>query len=260
MDELRNTPQKTDQFSHIFDQRTVRTNPFGENRSAERAYQRAERLSVALHLLTNHIPSSEPVRIAVRENALLLVENTLSIRDELRAPESSKLASLRSLIRHLISLNRVLMASGFISGQNAIVIIEALDELGNLLISYQRSAFSENISLSREDLIDIGSAIGRVGQGKYVKDIKDKILLKDTIAQKDSTDVAFTNGRSETNLRREQVIGTLRTGGELGIRQIASYLPEYGEKTIQRELVRLIAEGKVKKLGLKRWSRYSLVS
>jgi hypothetical protein len=60
------------------------------------------------------------------------------------------------------------------------------------------------------------------------------------------------------SLRSQTILDILRTGGSLGIKDIAANLPEYGEKTIQRELVTLVSQGKVKKLGLKRWSRYSI--
>jgi hypothetical protein len=52
----------------------------------------------------------------------------------------------------------------------------------------------------------------------------------------------------------------LRVGGALGIKDIAANLPEYREKMIQRELLDLAAKGRIRKIGLKRWSKYSLVA
>jgi DNA-binding HxlR family transcriptional regulator len=51
----------------------------------------------------------------------------------------------------------------------------------------------------------------------------------------------------------------LRSQGELGIKDVVSNLPEYSEKMIQRELAELVAAGRVKKTGLKRWSRYTYI-
>ena len=89
---------------------------------------------------------------------------------------------------------------------------------------------------------------------KYTKVIKDRASIKDTSGVSDN--VSFRKG---LHVREESIIGVLRSGGELGIRDIAANLPEYSEKMIQRHLVDLIEAGKVKKVGLKRWSRYSLI-
>ena len=51
----------------------------------------------------------------------------------------------------------------------------------------------------------------------------------------------------------------LRAGTDFNIRDIAANLPEYSEKTIQREIATLVERGLVRRTGLKRWSRYSIV-
>jgi len=255
MDSQKDIPTP-DHLSRFFDDHAVKTNPFGENRSAERVYRRTERLCAALHLLTNHIPINEPLRESVRENALKLLQHILSIRDEMRAPESAKLSSLRSLIRHLISLVRMLTVSGFASLQNGSVVVEALDELGNFLSASQRSALSESISLTREDFIDVHSPIVRKTVIRPIQTVKDAGSVKDKVTSSESV---IENASQSVTLRQESILEVLRSGGELGIRDIASNLPEYSEKMIQRELLELVARGRVKKSGLKRWSRYSRV-
>ena len=62
--------QKSNPLVRFFDKQTVRTNPFGANQSADRAYRRAERLVAALFLVTNHISADEPIRVSIRSGAL----------------------------------------------------------------------------------------------------------------------------------------------------------------------------------------------
>ena len=126
--------------------------------------------------------------------------------------------------------------------------IEGLDELGNFLNVSQNSALSEAYSLSQEGLLDI-----REGSVKDTVTIKDRTTVKDISTVSDK--VSDNRG---PNVREESILAVLRSGGELGIRDIASSLPEYSEKMIQRHLVALIGLGRVKKAGLKRWSRYSI--
>src|SRR3989344_2619780 len=244
--DIQKDTQRQSQLARFFDRHSVRTNPFGANQSADRAYRRSERIVAALFLVTNHIPPTESLRSSVRTQALLILENVLSLRDEMRTT-GENVAKTRASIRHLISLVRLLAVSGFVSGQNTNTVVEGLDELGNFLTASANSPLSESVSLSHEDLLDI--------HGGTIKDIKDMTPVKDIRNVSDK--VASGGGLS---VREQSIFSVLRAGGELGIRDIASNLPEYSEKMIQRELVALVAAGRVKKTGLKRWSRYSIAS
>src|SRR3989338_10963399 len=87
----------------------VRTDPFGENRSGERVYRRAERLVAALFLLTKHIPSNEPLRIELHRIATSVLPQILALRDDMRATRSIKQTELQATIRLLISLLKLLL-------------------------------------------------------------------------------------------------------------------------------------------------------
>ena len=265
MDEIRDI-KKTDQLSRFLDGHLVRTNPFGRNATGEKAYRRAERLVAALHLLTAHISWDEPVRQMIRKTGLQLLANVLLQRDEMRIPGSSKSRNTQSSLREIISLMRMLTISGFVSVQNAEVVIEALDELGNFFTVSQKTPLSETVSLVREDLFGTGhlpQARNPASRGApqaqtgvvRLTDKENKQSFKDSVKDK------IADRRSLTGIspRAQFVLDTLRSHGELGIRDISSQLSEYSEKMIQRELAALVRDGKVKKAGLKRWSKYSLV-
>lgn len=239
--------QKSNPLVRFFDKQTVRTNPFGTNQSADRAYRRAERLVAALFLVTNHIPADEPIRVSIRSGSLRLLEDVLALRNEMRT-ESEHVIACRASIRNEISLVRVLAVAGFLSIQNANTMSAGLDELGAFLSASQGSPLSDMYALSHESLLDI-----REGHIKDAHSIKDKANVKDISETSDTPSL-----KKGIHVREEAVVAVLRSGGELGIRDIAANLPEYSEKMIQRHLVDLIAMGRVKKSGLKRWSRYSV--
>lgn len=58
--------------------------------------------------------------------------------------------------------------------------------------------------------------------------------------------------------RGEEVLDVLRTLGKASIKDIAIRIRGVSEKTVQRELSRLVLIGKVKKEGERRWSTYSI--
>lgn len=259
MDEIKDT-QKTDSISQFVDGQNVRTNPFGDNRAGDRAYRRAERISAALYLLTNHVANTEPVRSSVRSLSLLLLNEILLMRDEMRSPQSSGVRALQGHIRQLISYVRVLSVSGFISVPNASTMIEALDELGNFLTVSQKSSLAESFSVSREGLLDVHGGYTPKAQ-KSTKDIRDTQGIKDKTLVSDTTlSVTASVDNGPIKVRALSIIEILKVSGTLGIRDISSNLPEYSEKMIQRELLDLVSQGKVRKTGLKRWSRYGLAT
>ena len=251
--------QKTDSISRFMDGHSVRTNPFGENRAGDRAYRRAERIASAIHLLTNHIDSDEPVGSAIRAGAVDLLQQMLRMKDEMRAPQSAFLMAVQARIRHLISLVRILTISGYISIQNATTMVEALDELGNFMSAAQRSILSESFSVSRDDLLDVRTT-APARASRTIKDIKDTGIATDeqsvssVTVVSDSTD--YTKGH--ITVRAQSILDVLQSGGVMGIKDICSNLPEYSEKMVQRELLGLVDAGRVHKSGLKRWSRYTI--
>ena len=235
----------------ILDSHVIKTNPFGANVAGDNSYKRAERISAALHLMTNHVPDTEPLRTTIRQRGLELLNLILELRAGFRAPASEKGQAALAEIRVLVSHVRLLAVAGYISAQNSSVIAEALDELGSLLTASQRSSLSEQVSISRDDLTPAIYESPRPDRSVN-KPVKRTIesFVKDT-----STSIPH----DESTARTGQIMDILRLGGTLGIKDISANLPQYSEKMIQRELALLVTSGRVQKAGEKRWSRYKVM-
>ena len=59
--------------------------------------------------------------------------------------------------------------------------------------------------------------------------------------------------------RRSLILKTIREKGEVGVNDVANGIKGVGGKTIQRELLAMVAEGVLRKQGERRWTRYSIV-
>lgn len=246
-----NEHQNPKSISRFFETSDRHADPFGANRSYDRAYRRAERIVGAIFLATKHVPNTEPLSISARAAATRILELLVSFQGEVGDADSAYSVSIRATVRYLISLLRMLTVSGSVSMKNTTVLIGALDELCSFLASAQHSSFSEAMAFSREDFLD-------VDRGNLM-DIKDKRAIKDSRREKDVSKTSNTSALERgANVRSQNILGILRSGKEFGIADIASNLPEYSTKMIQRELAELVMAGKVKKEGLKRWSRYSI--
>jgi hypothetical protein len=77
-----------------------------------------------------------------------------------------------------------------------------------------------------------------------------------TLRSKPSLHVSSPENKERRNMRQNQVLAALSTTRELGIKDISIRIKGCSEKTIQRELNQLTEQGKIKRVGEKRWSRY----
>jgi DeoR/GlpR family transcriptional regulator of sugar metabolism len=59
--------------------------------------------------------------------------------------------------------------------------------------------------------------------------------------------------------RKGQIVGIIKDMHEVTIKDIASRIVRCSEKTLQRDLQELLQEGKIKKTGDRRWSKYTAV-
>jgi hypothetical protein len=200
------------------------------------------------------------VRNLIRRESLALLAIILDLRSELRVHRSEKIKRALASIRKLISHTRLLGVSGHVSTQNVHVLIGALDELGMLLSSAQRSALSEDIVMTREGLVPRVHEAGRTRGDEHERVSRGRAERRAERAPRAQSSAIKDNNRTaQSEDRSDRILEVLRSGGTLGIKDIATNLPEYSEKMIQRELAVLVSDGRVRKVGAKRWSRYEIV-
>ena len=274
MSDIKDT-QKTNALSSFLDVQLIKTSPFLNNTSGERAYVRAERIVAAIFLLTNHFNYTDQIRESLRGKGMGLLSSILGLRSGLRSSGADLVQSVQATVRELISLMRMSAVAGYISTQNASEVIQALDDLGSLLVASQRSDLSESVVLRREDLIpkipEINQPLQQKervnaieGQEKIISPIqtaetKTEILLQNKEKDLQKTESKISYRPQSTKARSQEVMEILKLNGRLGIKDIYSNMPECSEKMIQRELALLVSKGQVKKFGAKRWSLYELV-
>lgn len=255
MSDNRKDIQNNDAMSVFLNGHETRFNTFGGNRAGERAYRRAERLAGAIFLIISHLPEEDVLKTHIRTEAVGLLTAVLSSKDSLRQDQPRSAQVINGRVRMLMSCVKLLAISGSISSQNANILLEALDEFGLFIATAQKSQMADTVRLSKEDLLDVSGE--DVRSESRTKRIKDKVSIKDGNTMSD-IDKDSVRGDSGNGVRARNILNVLKTGGSLGIKDIAANLPEYSEKMIQRELLALVSGRKVVKVGLKRWSKYSL--
>ena len=64
---------------------------------------------------------------------------------------------------------------------------------------------------------------------------------------------------AKRNERRDIILSLLKNNEKISVKDVSMRLPHYSEKTLQRELLKMVDESILQKEGERRWSKYSLV-
>lgn len=213
-------------------------------------FKKTERFVVALYLVTNLFNDHESLKWTLRNEGTCLLK---AVVDTVQSSKEPGRVILTNIIAHLLSLRSLIdisFGASLISGMNFSILAEELE----MLLSAAREVeavdgldnhgtFSTHFfHLATEQSSRVRKQSDeRTSFGK----IKDKsVLIKDI------------SGTARS--RREIVISLLKNKPHLTIKDFSGVINNCSEKTIQRELLRLVSEGVLKKEGERRWSTYSL--
>ncbi|HEY4511888.1 MAG TPA: hypothetical protein VJH55_03555 [Candidatus Paceibacterota bacterium] len=213
-------------------------------------FKKTERFVAALYLVTNLFSEHESLKWTLRE------EGTWLLKAVVYTVQSSKEPGrliLTNIIAHLLSLRSLIdisFSAGLISGMNFSILVEELE----MLLCAAREAETE-VGLDNH---------GTFGAHFFHLETEQPSQLRKQSNERTSTGNIKDNTTSIKDIsstaysRRETVIKLLKNKPHLTIKDFSVVINNCSEKTIQRELLRLVSEGVLKKEGERRWSTYSL--
>lgn len=250
-------------------------------------YKKTIKLSAGLYVVTNLLSDEEPLKWELRRYGQKLLSSTVIDSNFSQFPnyEISKMISKNCLV--IVSILDVAFYAGLISEMNYTILKDEFTEFVIFLDGQPRvdSNFPEVLDrrffeLPKEHRFSGASR----GQEKYSRKLAspEDGYKGHSIRQGES--MSYKNGysglKSETknsvnnkgqntsslqkndqkSLRKDSIISILKNNIEpLTIKDISNNIKDCSEKTIQRELLSMVASGVLKKEGERRWSRYSLI-
>lgn len=222
--------------------------------------KKAEKISGAIYILTSFIPQQEPIRIKIQKNVLKMLSNAFLIKKAGKTGDNLSKHTFvltTQVIPETISLLTIAHASGYITEMNSSIIVGELRALSSLVS--EKFDTQKALFVSRDDLfVSRGLSEDSVkGQNQYKRHFLD-IPSKGQIRRAPKTDGQRTIAKR--NERRDTILALLGERDNIRARDVSVKLPHYSEKTIQRELSRMVEEGLLLRDGDRRWSRYSLVA
>lgn len=198
--------------------------------------RKAERLATAIHVVTGFITVEEPLRKLLRASSLelsrLSTDRTrlLEVGPETFATRCAELSSL------LVTAE----SAGLVSHMNAKLIIDEYARLATFV--------KERYSFIHSHVSDI-------------QDVTHSTLTQDK-GQKDTSGYRSVSEKlikdsSQTSTRRADILSLFSHKDRISVKDAVGTVPGVSEKTIQRELLAMVADGVLKKDGERRWSTYT---
>lgn len=217
-------------------------------------YKKAERLAKAIHLIAPAFAESVSLRNRIDTIAIGLVDAAIL---------SSGVARM-ALSRELLALSSVLgiaRTGGLLSAMNTELIVREAHILLQEVATYEepRLFLDDAPTLSRI----AKKTLSHESLQKH-KPIEAKRAVRDKSTRHGSTTDVKGHLKdihdSYIKDRREAILSVIKDKKTASIKDISTFIRGVSEKTIQRELLALIAIGEVFKQGERRWSTYSLTS
>jgi len=212
-------------------------------------YKKTEKLASAMYMITNLFSENEPLKWTLRRKSGDLVSFIINYKDVSESNEIDLLNIVKVKVLELVSFLEIALHGGLISTMNFSILKQEFSNLLDVLnnkINVSKDIFNKPISKS---FFEVEEGFNRLNN----EDLRIKKTVFDSIKDKNNKDSFIKSNRQ--NL----IIGLLKKKKELSIKDISQVIKNCSEKTIQRELNLFITKGVIKRTGVRRWSKYSLI-
>lgn len=219
-------------------------------------FKKTEKISVALYLVTEHLSDKESLKTSIRSLASVLVKDIIFLNNGQEGRKSY--LKIKEDFVELNSLLNLASITGLISLQNTNILIEEINRLNreienhkdnlNSVADLKKSFFvveSRPRSIEHENVYK-----GHKGQEEIPN------VPKATI-KNDDLDKGHNESASNTE-RRDEIMKIIKDNEKVTIKDISLKIKDCSEKTIQRELLKMVSLNLIKKEGERRWSTYSI--
>ncbi|KKS24674.1 MAG: hypothetical protein UU82_C0002G0039 [Candidatus Nomurabacteria bacterium GW2011_GWC2_41_8] len=214
------------------------------------SYTKTHKLITALYMVTDIIDKDEPIRGKLRTLGTEIISDMHSVPAE----ASNKIAET-------VSFLNIASAMNFISEMNCTILKKEFLELQGSIQEYtdMKPTWLAEF-FTKENNPYPTSPLSRGKSGVYKGHTRIGVQKGSTLMNKARLNML---GLALHTQRREEIKDSIKANdGNATIKDIkdkaSGSLVNCGKKTLQRELVSMVRDGVLNKIGEKRWSRYSL--
>lgn len=238
----------------------------GEDSAVVLMSKKAEKLVSALYMIVKFIPENDPLSEVLKRQGVHLLSfiTRAAVSRSIGSPDVC--LEVRTLVLEIVSLLGVAHMSGSVSDMNYALIVKEFTNLVELFEKNKNS--SSSLSFPREMFeVNIQGATNTTGfsnlhlqkQGSTYSQVKDNNLSFNKKTNNVLNKELSVSGTEKKQDRSELILNVFKKEKRtLGVKDVAVFVTDCSEKTIQRELLSLVARGVLRKEGERRWSKYTL--
>ncbi|MDO8590420.1 MAG: DeoR family transcriptional regulator [bacterium] len=225
---------------------------------------RVQKITKAIYRVTDIMSDEEPLKWEIRRRAVNVFTALTSLRNKDCFEQIAGFEKSKYFIEQVLAVCTLLSGDMSISSLNFEIIKEEYLVTKDLVVKEKKN----NENLIKSVLTDNKGhlKLSKPELAKTNEVDKEKI---ENIGSKVLNTNGQTNGqiiRKKTNVqnnvrnedRKKKIIDILKNKDKATAGELAGYFSGYSEKTIQRDLLELVAQGLLKKSGDKRWRVYYL--
>lgn len=241
--------------------------------------KKTEKLVTALYLVSDCMDTDDALKTKIRLLGVELLSDIYKYTSLSPSEKSSFVATPISHVYELLSFIEIAKTIGFVSEMNASILNH---EFTKLAVDLRESVNKDrHFSFTLDDkMFEVEEGIPnpfaenmknqlsslRTENNMSVKNFAHKNVLNGVAYGHQKIDyresakktIPHLQGPAAREDRVKRIMSLIKDKKDVSIKDISVFLPDYSEKTIQRELNALFDQGQIKKTGIKRWSRYQL--
>lgn len=217
-------------------------------------YGKSEKIATALYMITNFMSVNEPLKWQIRENSLRFLDSIMSLNKVSLSGRSLAMTEVGGYLFQIKTLFSIAYKSGFISDMNYNVVQKELNSLVDFITEYDADKLSIESPIFDKKFFDEAESKGQIIDKNFEakKETKASTVYKGQIAkEKKHSNDAMTD-------RKSKILAVIKDKKEVTIKDISILVSGCSEKTLQRELLGMVSQGLIKKVGERRWSKYSI--
>jgi hypothetical protein len=219
-------------------------------------HQKSQKLVTAIYLITDFLKDNEPLKWKIREQGLSLLSRNLSLVNAFAADKKIILDAVSSVCLEIVSMIEIAYVAGVVSPMNFSILKKEFMDLVNLIETKENPTnLGSNFVLS-ESFLHV-DAIKLEDDKGHNNVLENKMSFKPKILNS-RFERRVPESKDKKTDRQAVILDVVRKKREVTIKDILAFVSDCGEKTIQRELLLMVSKGILKKVGERRWSRYSI--
>jgi hypothetical protein len=211
-------------------------------------YKKAERLAKAIHLITPAFVGASSLRNRIDAIAVGLVDAAILPTSTARSALSRELLTLSSVLS-------IARTGGLLSPMNVELITREAHILLDEVAAYEEPRLFLDEAPTLSGIAKKTSSRGSI-KSRPKHQTATRTVSTNRTAKGHQKDITLSDKPIKD--RHEAILSVIRNKGKASIKDISTIVRGVSEKTVQRELLTLIASGAVLKQGVRRWSTYSL--